>query len=61
MSGFALYDDDFAVVETLAGELELTDPADVARHVRWLDALFAAAVTGANAAEMCRRIAAETG
>jgi transcriptional regulator with XRE-family HTH domain len=35
-SGFVLYDDDLAVVETLAGRLQITDPAIIARYARWL-------------------------
>jgi transcriptional regulator with XRE-family HTH domain len=58
-SGFVLYDNDLAVVETLAGRLQISDPDIVARYARWLELLRQAAVTGAEAAEMCRRAAAD--
>jgi transcriptional regulator with XRE-family HTH domain len=58
-SGFVLYDDDLAVVETLAGRLQITDPAIIARYTRWLELLRQAATTGAAAAELCRHVASE--
>jgi hypothetical protein len=59
LSGFILYDDDLAVVETLGGSLQITDPQMITRHKRWLKMLRAAAVTGLEAAKFCRLIAAE--
>lgn len=56
-SGFVLYDNDLAVVETLAGRLDITDPAIIARYSRWLEQLREAAITGNAAAELCRQIA----
>jgi len=56
-SGFVLYDDDLAVVETLGGRLQISDPDLVARYARWLELLRQAAVTGTEAADMCRRAA----
>ena len=58
-SGFVLYDDDLVVVETLGGRLQISDPDLVARYARWLELLRQAAVTGPEAADMCRRAAAE--
>jgi transcriptional regulator with XRE-family HTH domain len=58
-SGFVLYDDDLVVVETLGGRLQITDPDLIARYARWLELLRRAAVTGSEAADMCRRAAAE--
>jgi transcriptional regulator with XRE-family HTH domain len=58
-SGFVLYDNDLVVVETLAGRLQITEPELVTRYVRWLDRLLDAAVTGAQAASLCRSIASE--
>jgi hypothetical protein len=58
-SGFVLYDNDLAVVETLGGRLQITKPEMIARYGRWLELLRQPAVTGAEAAEMCRRTAAE--
>jgi transcriptional regulator with XRE-family HTH domain len=59
-SGFMLYDNDLAVVETLSGRLNISDPDTIARHARWLELFRDAAVTGAEAAEMCRRTASAT-
>jgi hypothetical protein len=58
-SGFVLYDDDLAVVETLGGRLQITDPDMIARYARWLELLRQAAITGVEAAELCRRTAGE--
>ena len=58
-SGFMLYDTDMAVIETLAGRLQITEPDLVTRYARWLDLLLDAAVTGAEAASLCRSIAGE--
>lgn len=58
-SGFVLYDDDLAVVETLAGRLQITDPAIIARYARWLEQLRQAATTGSAAADLCRQAASE--
>lgn len=58
-SGFVLYDDDLAIVETLGGQLQITDPDAIARYKRWLEMLREAAVTGAKAADLCREVAAQ--
>jgi len=58
---FVVYDNDLVVVETAAGELQVTEPEAVARYSRWFDQLLAAALTGAEAAAFCRRVAAELG
>lgn len=58
-SGFVLYDNDLAVVETLGGRLQISDPDIVARYARWLELPRQAAVTGPEAADMCRRAANE--
>jgi hypothetical protein len=58
-SGFALYDDDLAVVETLGGRLQITDPDMIARYKRWLEMLREATLTGAEAAEFCHKAAAQ--
>ena len=58
-SGFTLYDDDLVVVETLGGRLQITDPEIIARYKIWLELLRKSAVTGAEAAEICRSAAAE--
>jgi len=54
-----IYDDDLAVVETLAGRLNITDPDTIARYTRWLELLRQAATTRSAAAELCRRIESE--
>lgn len=58
---FSLYDRDLVVVETIAGDLQLTEPDVVARYARWLDQLLDAALTGARAADFCRAVARELG
>lgn len=57
-SGFSLYDHDLVRVETSAGVLELTEPDAVARYSRWLDQLVDVALTGSDAADFCRQVAA---
>jgi transcriptional regulator with XRE-family HTH domain len=61
ISGFKLYDSDLVVIETLEGALHIAEPELVARFARWLDLLLDAAVTGADAVAMCRRVASELG
>lgn len=58
-SGFVVYDQDLVVVEHAGGDLQLGDPEEVARYVRWLDLLLDVATIGAEAAEFCRRVATE--
>jgi transcriptional regulator with XRE-family HTH domain len=58
-SGFQLYDRDLVRVETIAGVLQLTDPEAVARYSRWLDQLVDVALTGPDAAALCRQLAAD--
>lgn len=58
-SGWALFDRDLVVVETVAGALEITEPDAVARYSRWLEQLLDVALTGPAAAEFCRKVAAE--
>ncbi len=55
---FALYDRDLVVIETVAGDLQLTEPDAVARYSRWLDQLLAVALVGEDAARFCREVAA---
>jgi hypothetical protein len=59
-SGFVVYDADLVVIETLGGRLQITEPELIGRYHRWLELLQSAAITGREAAEFCRRIAAET-
>jgi transcriptional regulator with XRE-family HTH domain len=56
-SGFVIYDNDLAVIETLGGRMQIAEPELVARYNRWLELLLGAALTGADAAEMCRHAA----
>src|SRR5215469_9741197 len=42
-----------------AGQLQVTEPELIARYVRWLEDLREAGLTGAEAAEICRRPASE--
>ncbi|WP_028926199.1 DUF5753 domain-containing protein [Pseudonocardia acaciae] len=58
LSGWAMYDRDLVVIETLDGSMQITDPDALARYSRWLDQLLEVALTGADAAEFCRAVAA---
>ena len=58
LSGWSMYDRDLVVIETLDGSLQLTDPDVLARYSRWLDQLLEVALTGTEASEFCRAVAA---
>lgn len=49
--------DDIVTVETAAGDLEIADPAEVARYERYIKLLLTIAATGDDAAVLCRSIA----
>jgi Domain of unknown function (DUF5753) len=55
LSGFIVYDDHLVITETLTGEQQLSDHAEVSRYIAWLDLLRGAAVTGRDAAILIRR------
>jgi len=57
LSGFIVYDDHLVIVETLTGEQQLSDPAEVSRYVTWLGLLREAAVTGREAAAVIQAAA----
>jgi len=59
LSGFGILDD-VVTIEHSGGELELADPAEVERYMRYLELLRDVAVTGPEAAELCQRVAAES-
>jgi len=59
VSGFVVYDQDLVGIDHAGGDLEITDPDQIARYSRWLDLLLAVAITGEDAAEFCRRVAGE--
>jgi transcriptional regulator with XRE-family HTH domain len=50
LSGFIVYDDQLVIVETLTGEQQLSDQAEVSRYMSWFDLLRKAAVSGRDAA-----------
>lgn len=58
LAGFALYDSEFVVAESLAGEQRTDDPDQVAIYVKSFDALREAAVTGSDAVALIQRVAA---
>jgi len=58
IGGFRVYDDDLIVVESISGERDITDPAEVAVYLGAFEALRQAAVTGDEAR---RLIAASAG
>ena len=55
LSGFIVYDDHLVITETLTGEQQLSDHAEVSRYIAWFDLLRGAAVTGAAARPLIRR------
>ena len=59
LHGWALTDD-LATIETDAGNLEIADPKHVERYWQHTRLLLEAAVTGPDAATLCRRINDET-
>jgi transcriptional regulator with XRE-family HTH domain len=61
LSGFIVYDDHLVIVETLTGEQQLSDHAEVSRYIAWLDLLRSAAVSGAEARPLIRRALDELG
>jgi hypothetical protein len=54
-ANFALYDRKLVRIETAGGVLQLTDDESIARRV---DQLVDVALTGEQAAEFCRKVAA---
>lgn len=58
LTGWSILDD-LVTVETDGGELQIADPAEVDRYWRYTSQLLAVSLTGSQAAELCRRIAAE--
>lgn len=58
LSGFRLLDEEFAFVESLAGEQRLDDPREVRVYVEAFDELRRAALTGAAVVELVESIAA---
>ncbi len=53
--GFAIYDDDFVMIETLTGEAERGDPEEIGYYIQWMDLLRDAGVRGSEAAALIRR------
>jgi transcriptional regulator with XRE-family HTH domain len=56
LSGYAMYDD-LVTIETLGGDLEIADPAEVARYAHYTKLLLDAAMTGADAAALLEEVA----
>jgi transcriptional regulator with XRE-family HTH domain len=50
LSGFITYDDHLVIVETLTGEQQLSDEAEVSRYASWFGLLREATVSGREAA-----------
>jgi len=57
LSGFIIYDDHLVIVETLTGEQQLSDEAEVSRYAGWFDLLRQTAVTGREAATVIQAVA----
>ena len=53
--------DDIIAIETPLGDLDISDPSDVARYGDYLELLLGIAETGPAAARVCRDLAAELG
>lgn len=53
---FALYDNEFVLVETLTGEQRLDDPDEVTIYIKAFDQLRAASATGPQAVTLIRRV-----
>jgi transcriptional regulator with XRE-family HTH domain len=60
ISGFRVYDDDLIVVESISGERDITDPAEVGVYLGAFEALREAASSGAGAEAIIRRALEET-
>ncbi|MGH3326271.1 MAG: helix-turn-helix domain-containing protein [Streptomycetales bacterium] len=58
LSGYAMYDD-LVTIETLGGDLDIADPAEVARYHRYTKLLLDVAVTGPDAMRICRKAAVD--
>ncbi|MGH3811564.1 MAG: helix-turn-helix domain-containing protein [Pseudonocardiaceae bacterium] len=58
LGGFALFDDELVVAESLSGEQRLTEPVEVAVYLKAFEALRDAALTGRAAVELIQRVAA---
>lgn len=58
LSGFALFDRDFLVMESLTGEQRTDDPEQVAVYVKAFDLLRKAAATGPDAVTLIQGVAA---
>jgi hypothetical protein len=52
--GFVVFDDHWAVIETITGEQHISDPAEVMRYVEWFGLLHKAAAHGPDAADLIR-------
>lgn len=59
LSGFRLLDDEFAFVESLAGEQRLDNPDDITPIIRAFEALRSAATSGDQTVALIQRVAAE--
>lgn len=59
LSGFRVLDDEFVIVESLAGEQRLDDPGEIAPIIRAFEALRSAATSGNQTALLIQRCAAE--
>lgn len=59
LSGFRLLDEEFVVVESLAGEQRLDDPEDIAPIIRAFEALRRAATSGDQTTALIQRVATE--
>jgi len=57
VSGFAVYDTELVLVETLTGEQRINNPEEVATYAKAFELLRGAAVTGPDATALIQRVA----
>jgi transcriptional regulator with XRE-family HTH domain len=58
LSGFAVYDEDLVVVETITGETQLSEPDEVAQYSVFLQLLMEASARGPAAVEVIQSVLA---
>nr|MDQ3093385.1 DUF5753 domain-containing protein [Actinomycetota bacterium] len=57
VSGFAVYDTELVLVETLTGEQRINNPEEVATYAKAFELLRGAAVTGPDSTALIQRVA----
>jgi transcriptional regulator with XRE-family HTH domain len=55
LSGFRIYDDNLVIVESISGEVEISDPEEVAKYVSFFELLREAGASGDDALRVISR------